>query len=114
MARELDVLQAKARYSSKVNGIEPEFTIDTSLQLKAARHPMLEHAVPVDVLLDPPNRVLLITGPNTGGKTVALKTAGLFALMAQSGLHLPATAARLPVFRWSLPTSATSSRSRRA
>ena len=63
VARALDVLQAKARYSSKVNGIEPEFTIDTSLQLKAARHPMLERAVPVDVLLDPPNRVLLITGP---------------------------------------------------
>jgi DNA mismatch repair protein MutS2 len=99
VARELDVLQAKARYSSKVNGIEPEFTIDTSLQLKAARHPMLEHAVPVDVLLDPPNRVLLITGPNTGGKTVAIKTAGLFALMAQAGLHLPASVARLPVFR---------------
>jgi DNA mismatch repair protein MutS2 len=99
VARELDVLQAKARYSSRVNGIEPEFTIDTSLQLKAARHPMLEQAVPVDVLLDPPNRVLLITGPNTGGKTVALKTAGLFALMAQAGLHLPAAAARLPVFR---------------
>jgi DNA mismatch repair protein MutS2 len=99
VARELDVLQAKARYSSKVNGIEPEFTIDTSLQLKGARHPMLERAVPVDVLLDPPNRVLLITGPNTGGKTVALKTAGLFALMAQAGLHLPATVAKLPVFR---------------
>jgi DNA mismatch repair protein MutS2 len=98
VARALDVLQAKARYSSKVNGIEPEFTIDTSLHLKAARHPMLERAVPVDVLLDPPNRVLLITGPNTGGKTVALKTAGLFALMAQAGLHLPATAAKLPVF----------------
>ena len=99
VARELDVVQAKARYSSKVNGIEPEFTIDTSLHLKAARHPMLERAVPVDVLLDPPNRVLLITGPNTGGKTVALKTAGLFALMAQSGLHLPAAVAKLPVFR---------------
>jgi DNA mismatch repair protein MutS2 len=99
VARELDVVQAKARYSSKVNGIEPEFTIDTSLQLKGARHPMLERAVPVDVLLDPPNRVLLITGPNTGGKTVALKTAGLFALMAQAGLHLPAAVARLPVFR---------------
>ena len=99
VATEIDVLQARARYSSQVNGVPPEFTIDTSLHLKAARHPMLERAVPVDVFLDPPNRVLLITGPNTGGKTVALKTAGLFALMAQSGLHLPATSARLPVFR---------------
>ena len=99
VARDLDMLQAKARHSSKVHGIEPEFTADTSLELKGARHPMLERAVPVDVLLDPPNRVLLITGPNTGGKTVALKTAGLFALMAQSGLHVPATVARLPVFR---------------
>jgi DNA mismatch repair protein MutS2 len=99
VARELDVVQAKARYSSKLNAIEPEFTIDTSLQLTASRHPMLEQAVPVDVLIDPPNRVLLITGPNTGGKTVALKTAGLFALMAQAGLHVPAKSARLPVFR---------------
>ncbi|MGE0863246.1 MAG: endonuclease MutS2 [Vicinamibacterales bacterium] len=99
VARDLDTLQAKARYSSKVNGIAPVFTADTSLELKGARHPMLERAVPVDVLLDPPNRVLLITGPNTGGKTVALKTAGLFALMAQAGLQLPAAEARLPVFR---------------
>jgi DNA mismatch repair protein MutS2 len=99
VARDLDVLQAKGRYSSKLNAIEPEFTIDTSLQLKDSRHPMLERPVPVDVLLDPPNRVLLITGPNTGGKTVALKTAGLFALMAQAGLHVPAKSARLPVFR---------------
>jgi len=99
VARDLDVLQAKARYSSKLNAVEPEFTIDTSLQLKESRHPMLEQPVPVDVLLDSPNRVLLITGPNTGGKTVALKTAGLFALMAQAGLHVPAKSARLPIFR---------------
>ena len=95
----IDVLQAKARYSSRLNGIEPQFTTDTSLELKGARHPMLTRAVPVDVVLDPPNRVLLITGPNTGGKTVAIKTAGLLALMAQAGLHVPASVARLPVFR---------------
>ena len=98
-ATELDVLQAKARYSARVNGIEPVFTGDTSLELKGSRHPMIANAVPVDVILDPPNRVLLITGPNTGGKTVALKTAGLFALMAQAGLHVPSKTARLPIFK---------------
>lgn len=98
-ATQVDVLQAKARYASRVNAVEPEFTAETRLELTGARHPMIKDAVPVDVQLEPPNRVLLITGPNTGGKTVALKTAGLFALMAQAGLHVPASSARLPVFR---------------
>jgi len=99
VAADLDVLQARARHSAQVGGIEPTFVADRSFELRGARHPLLENAVPIDVVLDPPSRVLLITGPNTGGKTVALKTAGLFALMAQSGLHVPATVARLPVFR---------------
>jgi DNA mismatch repair protein MutS2 len=99
VATDLDVLQARARYSANLNGIEPTFVADRSFELRGARHPLLEKAVPIDVVLEPPSRVLLITGPNTGGKTVALKTAGLFALMAQSGLHVPAKVARLPVFR---------------
>ncbi len=99
VATDLDVLQARAQYSAKVGGIEPTFVADRSIELRDARHPLLEKAVPIDVVLEPPSRVLLITGPNTGGKTVALKTAGLFALMAQSGLHIPARGARLPVFR---------------
>jgi DNA mismatch repair protein MutS2 len=99
VAAELDVLQARARHSASVRGVEPVFATDGSFELKSARHPLLEKPVPIDVVLEPPSRVLLVTGPNTGGKTVALKTAGLLALMAQSGLHLPAGSARLPLFR---------------
>jgi len=99
VATDLDVLQARARHSASLGGIEPTFVADRSFELRGARHPLLEKPVPIEVVLEPPSRVLLITGPNTGGKTVALKTAGLFALMAQSGLHVPAKVARLPVFR---------------
>src|SRR5207342_3956325 len=73
---------------------------DGAFELQAARHPLVKGAVPVTVKIIPPATCLLITGPNTGGKTVALKTAGLFALMAQSGLRIPAAeGSRLPVFR---------------
>jgi DNA mismatch repair protein MutS2 len=119
VATELDVLQAKARFGSLVNGVAAALAIDGRIELRAARHPLLirevrrrlaehngarsmpEHSdvVPTDILLEPPTRVLLITGPNTGGKTVAIKTAGLLALMAQAGLPVPAEAAKLPVFR---------------
>jgi len=99
VATDLDVVQARARYSARIGGMPPTFVQDGSLTLRGARHPLLAEPVPIDVVLDPPSRILLITGPNTGGKTVALKTAGLFALMAQAGLHLPATTVRLPVFR---------------
>jgi DNA mismatch repair protein MutS2 len=109
-ATALDVLQAKARYSLAVDGIAPVLAQDGRLELRAARHPLLiaaardvpGHAdvVPVDVLLIPPTRVLVITGPNTGGKTVALKTAGLLPLMAQAGLLVPAAeGTQVPVFR---------------
>jgi DNA mismatch repair protein MutS2 len=100
VATELDVLQARARFSASVDGIEPALSSDGAFELQAARHPLLKHAVPVTVKIIPPATCLLITGPNTGGKTVALKTAGLFALMAQSGLRVPAAdGSRLPVFR---------------
>ena len=112
---ELDVLQAKARFSELVDGVAPALATDGRLELRAARHPLLIPAVaarrrdtdadtgrqptPVDLVVIPPTRVLLITGPNTGGKTVALKTAGLLSVMAQAGLHVPAVIASLPVFR---------------
>jgi len=109
-ATELDVLQARARYSESVGGLEPALSVDGSFELQAARHPLIRRegasgasmmsAVPVTIKLIAPTSVLLITGPNTGGKTVALKTAGLLSLMAQSGLRIPAAdGSRLPVFR---------------
>ncbi len=116
VATELDFIQAKARFSHMVDGIEPAISHDSTFELRGARHPLLMkkvndrlddgrrdggiEPVPVDVLLIPPVRILLITGPNTGGKTVALKTAGLLTAMAQAGLHVPAEhGSRLPVFR---------------
>jgi len=98
-ATELDVLQARARFSESIDGIEPALS-DGTFELQAARHPLVRAAVPVTVKIIPPANCLLITGPNTGGKTVALKTAGLLALMAQAGLRIPAAdGSRLPVFR---------------
>lgn len=108
VATELDVIQARARFSTLVGGVEPVIAADGTLELMAARHPLLmakvggslEEPVPVDIHLRPPTRVLIITGPNTGGKTVALKTAGLFVAMAQAGLHVPAApGSKLPVFK---------------
>src|SRR5919202_1929364 len=99
-ATELDVLQARAQFSDSIDGIEPALSTDGAFELQAARHPLVKQPVPVTIKVIPPSTVLLITGPNTGGKTVALKTAGLFALMAQSDLRIPAAdGTRLPVFR---------------
>ncbi|MEO5895937.1 MAG: endonuclease MutS2 [Vicinamibacterales bacterium] len=100
-ATEFDVLQARAQFSSKVDGIEPKLSEDGRLELRGARHPLLTGtAIPVDVLLIPPVTILVITGPNTGGKTVALKTAGLLSLIAQAGLLIPvAEGSQVPVFQ---------------
>jgi DNA mismatch repair protein MutS2 len=106
-ATAIDVMQARARFSDSIDGIEPALSSDGAFELQAARHPLIrdEHsgrltAVPVTIKIIPPATVLLVTGPNTGGKTVALKTAGLLSLMAQSGLRIPAAGgSRLPVFR---------------
>jgi DNA mismatch repair protein MutS2 len=99
-ATELDVLQARARFSQSIDGIVPRLSTDGAFELQAARHPLLKAPVPVTIKIIPPATVLLITGPNTGGKTVALKTAGLLALMAQSGLMIPAAdGSRIPVFK---------------
>jgi len=105
----LDLAFAKARYSAEIRGIEPKFEIQNSksgnrpsnFELLEARHPLLdpETVVPISIQLGDGYSILIITGPNTGGKTVTLKTVGLLALMAQSGLHIPARAgSRLPVF----------------
>ncbi len=103
-ATQLDVLQAKARYGQSMQGIAPAISRDGRLELRAAKHPLLLEnqvdVVPVDVLLIPPAHVLVITGPNTGGKTVALKTAGLLPVMAQAGLLIPAVdGTQVPVLR---------------
>src|SRR4029079_13511280 len=119
MAR-LDLITAKARYSLDYNLYAPEINTEGRLWLRQARHPLLEYlfrpkasggseppdsstqsggshpplaprnVVPIDVRLGFTFNLLIITGPNTGGKTVCLKTTGLLCLMAHAGLHLPA------------------------
>jgi len=99
-AIELDVLQGRARFSESIDGIEPVLSADGAFELQAARHPLLKNPVAVTIKVIPPATILLVTGPNTGGKTVALKTAGLLAMMMQAGLRIPAEhGSRLPVFR---------------
>jgi DNA mismatch repair protein MutS2 len=120
MAR-LDFITAKAHFSRAYGMSPPDLNEDGRLWLRTARHPLLEHlfrteqfapdpaastsslerrqVVPIDVRLGTGFNLLIITGPNTGGKTVALKTVGLLSLMAQSGLHIPAAEGSLvPIF----------------
>ncbi len=125
---ELDLIFARARYAQQLAGVPPTFVAwrtstpsrlprhaserarwtppppnlhpGSTIWIKGARHPLLnpETVVPIDLTLDEETFIVLITGPNTGGKTVSLKTMGLMVLMAQSGLHLPAIEARLTIF----------------
>jgi DNA mismatch repair protein MutS2 len=112
----VDLTYAKARFGIAYNMSPPDLDSNASLQLRQARHPLLLHlasrqkgctvaqltneVVPIDVRLGEDFDLLLITGPNTGGKTVVLKTIGLLAAMAQSGMHIPARAgSRVSVFK---------------
>ncbi|MFP4053439.1 MAG: endonuclease MutS2 [Phycisphaerae bacterium] len=114
---QIDLLQAKAQYAYQCDMVRPVLAERTPLQFRQARHPLLIHqamqqaragvpeqkrhsVVPIDVRLGQDFDILVITGSNTGGKTVALKTVALLAVMAQSGMHIPADrGATLPVFR---------------
>lgn len=88
----LDFIFARAKYSKRINGIRPIITDSKEITLLGARHPLIDKkvVVPIDISIGKDYSSLLITGPNTGGKTVALKTVGLFCLMAYSGILLPA------------------------
>lgn len=96
----LDATFAKARYGERIEAVEPELNDDGVIDIVDARHPLLVgRVVPQTIRLGNPYRVLVITGPNTGGKTVALKTVGLLTLMAQCGLRIPAaTGSKVAVF----------------
>lgn len=114
----LDLVAAKARLAETMQGVSPTLAASAGMEMRDARHPLLvcqalealrenpkdapaveEAVVPIDLWIGRDFHTLLITGPNTGGKTVTLKTAGLFVLMAQSGMHLPCSEAKMGVFR---------------
>ncbi len=88
----IDFVLAKGRYAIELNGSNPEFNEDGIINLRGARHPLLDpkKVVATDIKLGEDYNLLLVTGPNTGGKTVSLKTCGLLTIMAQAGLHIPA------------------------
>ncbi|MBQ8418714.1 MAG: endonuclease MutS2, partial [Phascolarctobacterium sp.] len=98
---DLDVICARAYLAQEQHAVRPQMLLSGKVEIKQGRHPLLnkDTVVPLDVELGDRFSMLLITGPNTGGKTVALKAVGLFALMAQSGMFIPASSAKLPVFR---------------
>ena len=99
---QLDLFMAKGKLSIEMDAEGPEINEEGVLRLRQARHPLIDKdkVVPVDISIGEGYKTLVITGPNTGGKTVTLKTAGLLSLMAQTGLHIPtAPGSRVPVYR---------------
>jgi len=103
----IDLISARARLAIDQDALEPRINSEGRFILREARHPLLEESlrrsggrvVPITFEMDAARRVMVVSGPNAGGKTVVLKTAGLLSMMAQAGLHVPATEADLPVFR---------------
>jgi len=103
----LDELQARVRFGAEIDGVTPVLNPDGPLSFRAIRHPLLDRhlrekeqrCTPLDLTLDPADGVLVLSGPNAGGKTVALKTFGLAVVMAQTGLPVPAERCELPPFR---------------
>ena len=98
---DLDVIFAKGKLSCMMQGEEPVIDDEGYLDLRQARHPLIESkkVVPINVSIGKEYNTLVITGPNTGGKTVTLKTIGILAMMCQSGLHIPAAGtSRMPVY----------------
>ncbi len=104
---DLDLAFAKAEFARQYDCCIPEFQAERTLALRGLRHPLLEKAlrsqgrapVPLTIEIHPPHTLLIISGPNAGGKTVTMKSLGIAVLMAQAGIPLPADEARLPLFR---------------